>query len=132
MMAGYNARYTALCTAWAGTVGVLAALLGADGRAIAVGASFGLLLQLGLFFLLFVWLFPAQRALAYGTSMVARFGAVAAAALLVVPVARVPAAATLFCLVAVLFGTTLVEAVLFRISTPAAPPVGAVTLATER
>ncbi|HEX2095537.1 MAG TPA: hypothetical protein VHG28_24285 [Longimicrobiaceae bacterium] len=75
---------------------------------VAMGAGIGSVFQV-LSFWMMLALFPGRQLLAFGLGMVGRFGLVAVVALLVLPVAGLPAAPTLFALVAVLFATTLLE-----------------------
>jgi hypothetical protein len=55
---------------------------------------------------------PANRVGAFGLGMIARFAAVVAVGVLVVPRAGLPPAPTLLSMVTVLFATTLIEPVL--------------------
>jgi hypothetical protein len=64
--------------------------------------------------------------------MLMRFGAVGTVALLLIPLFDLPAAATLFSMVAVLFATTVMEPVFFRSDLSTASPGDVVTLATKR
>ena len=91
-----------------------------------VGAAVALVVQVGAFWLLFVWALPERSVLAHGLGMVIRMVAVGVAALVWLPRAGLPAAPTLFSLVAVLFLTTLSEPLVLRIGSSRQPrPAGA-------
>jgi hypothetical protein len=81
------------------------------------GAGVGFLAQVGMFWLLFVWLLPGRRGLAHGLGMLTRFGLVAAVAFVGLPVLGTEPAPTLIALVTVLFLTTLAEPVVLQIAT---------------
>jgi hypothetical protein len=84
---------------------------GGDFTGVVAGAGIALVLQIGVFLLLGVLLFPARRLLVFGLGMAARFTAVLVAALLA-PHLGLPLAPLLFTLAAVLVLTTLLEPIL--------------------
>lgn len=112
----YAAAVLLVCVAVLGAGRLLAGPEAAGGVAAAVGIA-------GAFQLLAFWLaralFGERRLLAYGVGMLGRFALVAFTAFLIVPRAGLPAAATLFALVSVLFPTTVLEPVLLA---PTATP----------
>ncbi|CAN5295274.1 hypothetical protein BH24GEM2_BH24GEM2_07890 [soil metagenome] len=116
-MSGHAARF-ALAS---GLVSLAVLLLGrslagsAGHAGVAVGVAVACASQVGAFWLLACVLFPNQRMVAFGLGMLARMGVVAASALLLVPLAGLPAAATLLSLVSVLFVTSVLEPVLFAV-----------------
>lgn len=83
--------------------------------AVTAGALLGGVFQLFTFVLL-VMLLPGKLMLASGLGMLGRFVMVALAALLVVPVAGVPAAPMLLALVSVLVCTAVLEPVFFALA----------------
>lgn len=83
--------------------------------AVQTGALLGGVFQLFTFVLL-IMLLPGKMLLASGLGMLGRFAVVALAALLVVPVAGLPAAPMLLALVSVLFGTAVLEPVFFALA----------------
>jgi hypothetical protein len=99
-------------------VGLAGGAVAGSGAEAAVwwGAAAGLVAQLAIFWLLFVWLLPRRQALAHGLGMLARFGLVAAVALLGLPLLGLAPAPTLLSLVTVLFVTTLAEPVVLQIA----------------
>lgn len=116
-MNGHAARF-----ALASTLVSLAVLLlgrtlsGSAGHVgVLVGVAVACASQVGAFWLLGCVLFPDQRLVAYGLGMLMRMGVVAAGALLLVPLAGLPAVATLLSLVSVLFVTSVLEPVLFAV-----------------
>lgn len=114
--------FSTVAVALAAAVTLLAMLLAEpSARAgVAIGASAALALQVGLFWLLAVWLFPGKGMLAYGLGLLARFAVFALLALLVVPAARLPFGPTLFTLAGVFWVTTLVEPLFLKTRTPVA------------
>ena len=83
--------------------------------AVTAGALLGGVFQLCTFVLL-AMLLPGKPMLASGLGMVGRFVMVALAALVVVPVAGLPAAPMLLALVSVLVGTAVLEPVFFALA----------------
>lgn len=110
--------YTLVVLAVAAAVaGVGTALEDGPGRtAVWMGVGIATFVQLAAFWLLFVLLLPGQPVLAHGLGMLGRLGTVVLVALLGLPLSGVPAAPTLFSLVAVLFVTTLCEPVILQVA----------------
>lgn len=100
------------------TIGLLVLGIGwatADGAgrtAVAAGVGIGVLFQLAVFALTEL-LLSDKRLVAFGVGMIGRFALVAFTALVLLRLTGLPAAPLLFALVGTLFGTTLVEPVLF-------------------
>lgn len=118
-MTAQAVRFTAVAIA-------LAALVAAVGLAFAgpahrggvlAGAALGMLVQVAAFWAFAVWLFPGRAWHGYGMGMLARLAAFGAAAFLMVPLAGLPFAATLFSLVGVFWLTTLVEPLFLKTRT---------------
>lgn len=95
------------------TVGSTAAM------GVVLGAAVGVVVQVLIFWGLFVFALPNRMLLAHGLGMMVRFATVVAVALMGVSAAGVSAAPTLFSLVACLFASTLLEAVFIRGRSPA-------------
>ena len=85
-------------------------------RGVYVGATVAFAGQVALFWLL-TSLFPRKPLVVYGVGMVGRFAVLALTAFVLVPVAGLPSAPTLFSLVATLFATTVVEPILLAADT---------------
>jgi hypothetical protein len=101
--------------AGAAVAAVGAALLdGAADRAVAVGAVAGVLIQVTIFWALFVFALRSHRALAHGAGALIRLVSLGLFAFLVVPAAGVAPAPALFSLVACLFLSTLLEVPFIR------------------
>ena len=95
------------------------ALVGDAGRAgIRSGAAIGAAAQVAGFWILSVWALPRKPVLAHGVGMLVRLVVVGLVALVWVPRSGLPAAPTLFSLVAVLFLTMLVEPMALKIGGP--------------
>lgn len=92
-------------------------MAGPAGReAVTTGALLGGIFQAAAFLAL-ATLFPDRGAVVFGVGMLGRFLVVALAALVLVPVAGLTPAPTLFALVSVLFGTSLIEPVFLSAGT---------------
>jgi len=89
-----------------------AAAEGAGRTAVAAGVAIGVAFQLAVFALTEA-LLRDKRLVAFGVGMIGRFALVAFTALVLLRLTGLPAAPLLFALVGTLFGTTLVEPVLF-------------------
>jgi hypothetical protein len=113
-------RYTAAALLVASLVVAAGAQWAPDAQrgAVAVGAAIGLAVQVAVFWVFFVRLYPGRVWQGYGLGLLVRFAAFAAVALVVVPRAGLPLAATLFPLVAVFWLTTLIEPAFFKARTP--------------
>jgi hypothetical protein len=91
------------------------AFVGGSGRwGVVAGVAMAFVFQVGAFWLLAGVFFRDRPAIVYGLGMVGRFGLVAVVALVVAPALGMPAAPTLFSLLATLFLTTLLEPVFFQ------------------
>lgn len=104
---------SALAAVVVGLAGVSIVGLG-GAAAVALGAGIGLLVQVLLFWVLFVWAFPTRLMLAYGLGVAGRFVVVGWVALVWAPRSGMSAATILFSLVAVLFLSTLLEPVFLK------------------
>jgi hypothetical protein len=115
-------RYSAVALALAALVAAVGLAFGGPSHrdGVLAGAALGMLVQVAAFWAFAVWLFPGRAWHGYGMGMLARLAAFGAAAFLVVPLAGLPFAATLFSLVGVFWLTTLVEPLFLntRTSTP--------------
>ena len=109
-------RYTAAAFAVALMVAAMGALMaGPAGRGgVYAGAGLALGVQVLVFWLFMVWLYPGRQWLGYGLGLLARFALFGVVAFLVVPHAGLPLAPTLFSLVAVLWLTTMLEPAFFK------------------
>ena len=105
---GYTAGTAGIGAAVA-AVGVLAVGVPAA-KAVLYGVGLGIVVQVVLFWGLFVYALPERPAIAHLVGMLMRFVTVALAALIGVTIADVPPAPALFSLVACLFLSTLLEA----------------------
>lgn len=115
-MTEYGQRFALLAAMAAGVVAVLGVLIAGAGAwwALVVGVTLAWAVQVALFWVLAVWLFPGRLALVYGLGMAARFMLLGFTAFIVVPLSGMSAEATLFSLVAVMFTTTLMEPLVLR------------------
>lgn len=100
---------TAAAGAVVAAVGILAVGMAAA-KAVLFGVGVGVVVQVGLFWGLFVFAMPDKPAIAHLLGMLIRFMTVALAALIGVAIAEVSPAPALFSLVACLFVSTLLEA----------------------
>lgn len=88
-----------------------------DAGAVLAGAGFGLAVQLLVFAVLAIWLFPGNRFLAFGLGLLGRIAALGVAAFVLAPLAGFSLPYMLFTLVAVFFATTLLEPVVIHQNT---------------
>ena len=101
-------------------IGVAITALGlavADGDAaagVAFGAAAGVVVQVGIFWALFIQALPDRPGIAHAIGVGVRMAAVAGMAFLGVAAAGVPPAPTLFSMVGCLFASTLLEAQYIR------------------
>lgn len=109
-------------TAAALAVALVVALIGlglapqySDG--VLAGAGMGALVQVAVFWLFFVWLYPDRGWHGYGLGLLVRLFVFSVAAFIVVPRAGLPMAATLFSLVGVFWLTTMLEPVFLKTRT---------------
>lgn len=118
-------------------IGVLVALTGAlasggdAARGVVWGAAAGAVVQIVIFWGLFVWAFPGQSGLAHGLGIFVRFVAVGGMAFVGAEAVGLPAAPTLFSMVACLFGSTLLEALILRRQMLSGSGSGAMTIRTQ-
>ncbi|MEX2582080.1 MAG: hypothetical protein WD766_02330 [Gemmatimonadota bacterium] len=132
-MSAAGVRYTA------GTVLVAIAvviggvfLAGGDAmRGVLWGTAVAVMLQVAIFWTLFVWALPTQRGLAYGIGVLVRFMAVALMAFGGVSAMGLPLAPTLFSMVGCLFGSTLLEALFIQRQDSVETGAGAATIRTH-
>ena len=96
----------------------MAAVDGAADRGVAIGSIVGALTQVLIFWSLFVFALPEKKLLAHTIGILIRFFVVVVMALLGVGALGVPAAPTLFALVAVLFGASVSEAFFIKEKDP--------------
>jgi hypothetical protein len=113
-------RYTAAAVLVASLVAAAGAQVAPPAlrAGVVAGALAGLLVQVAVFWVFMVRLFPGRVWQGYGIGLLVRFAAFAVMALVVVPQAGLPLAATLFSLVAVFWVTTLIEPAFFKARTP--------------
>ena len=105
-------RYTAAAlaaTALVVLVGLSAAPRFRDG--VLAGALVAVLVQVAVFWIFFVWLYPGRGWHGYGLGLLVRLAVFALAAFVMVPQAGLPMAATLFSLAGVFWLTTMMEPV---------------------
>lgn len=90
-------------------------IVGREGaEAVGAGVGIGMALQVLLFWVLFVWVFPRRQVLAYALGIPGRFVVVGWVALVWAPRSGMSPATILFSLVAVLFLSTLLEPVFLK------------------
>lgn len=82
-----------------------------------VGAGIAAVVQVAVFWLFFVWLYPDRGWHGYGLGLLVRLAVFSVAAFVVVPQAGLPLAATLFSLVGVFWLTTVLEPVFLKTRT---------------
>ena len=104
-------RYTVLSLLVAALVAAAGAWLAGPAAlsGVLAGAAIGVVVQVAVFWVFLVWLFPGQGWNGYGMGLLVRFAVFALAAFVLVPAAGLPLGATLFSLVAVFWLTTLME-----------------------
>lgn len=111
-------RYTVAALAAAALValaGVSMAPRFRDG--VLAGAAIGVAVQVAVFWIFFVWLYPGRGWHGYGLGLLVRLAIFALAAFVLVPQAGLPLAATLFSLVGVFWLTTVMEPVFLKTRT---------------
>ena len=102
------------------TIGVVVVLFGLAGlgmgglSSLVVGASAAVAVQLVIYWILVLWAFRGRHGLAYSLGVLIRFAAVAAMAFVGVEVMGLTPAPTLLSMVACLFGSTLLEALILH------------------
>lgn len=116
-MNGRGFGYTAAVAVVGLTVGLAGAVMAASDEArfaVMVGSAVGVLVQVVIFWGLFVLLLPNKALLAHGLGILVRFAAVFAVAIMGASVSTMPLAPILFSLVTCLFISTLLEAAFVR------------------
>jgi hypothetical protein len=105
-------RYTAGASVIGATVALLGWRIAGDRSLIEVmgGSGVAVVVQVAIFWTLFVWAFPDRQGLAYGLGVAVRLGAVATMAFLGVARLGLEAAPTLLSMVTCLFASTVLEA----------------------
>lgn len=113
-------RYTAVAALVAAIVAAVGArAVSASGvEGVLVGSAIGFAVQVAVFWLFMVRLFPGRVWHGYGVGLLVRFAAFAVVAFVAVPQAGLPLGATLFPLAAVFWLTTLMEPAFFKARTP--------------
>lgn len=111
-------RYTAAALAAAALVAAVGLGLAPRYRdGVLAGAGIGAAVQVGVFWLFFVWLYPGRAWHGYGLGLLVRLAMFALAAFVLVPAAGLPLAATLFSLVGVFWLTTMLEPLFLKTRT---------------
>jgi hypothetical protein len=111
-------RYTAAALAAAAFVAAVG--LGLAPRytgGVLAGAGIGVAVQVAVFWIFFVWLYPGNGWHGYGLGLLVRLAMFALAAFVLVPRAGLPMAATLFSLVGVFWLTTMMEPLFLKTRT---------------
>ncbi len=110
--------YTAAALAVAAVIALIGLGLAPQYReGVLAGAVIGAVVQVAVFWLFFVWLYPDRGWHGYGLGLLVRLAVFAVAAFVVVPQAGLPLAATLFSLVGVFWLTTMLEPVFLKTRT---------------
>ena len=111
-------RYTAAALAAAALVAVVGLGLAPRHRdGVLAGAGIGVAVQVAVFWLFFVWLYPGRAWHGYGLGLLVRLAMFALAAFVLVPAAGLPLAATLLSLVGVFWLTTMLEPLFLKTRT---------------
>lgn len=111
-------RYTAAALAVAAAVALVGVTMAPrHGEGVLAGAGIAVVVQVAVFWLFFVWLYPGRGWHGYGMGLLVRLAVFAVAAFVVVPRAGLPLAATLFSLVGVFWLTTVLEPVFLKTHT---------------
>jgi hypothetical protein len=111
-------RYTAAALAAAALVaaaGLRMAPAYRDG--VLAGAAVGVAVQVAVFWVFMVWLYPGRGWTGYGLGLLVRMAVFGLAAFLLVPKLGLPFAATLFSLVGVFWLTTMMEPLFLKTRT---------------
>lgn len=132
-MSRIGTEYTLGAAVVAGVVAASGGLMvGESGwAAVGWGSVIAFVVQVAVFWVLFVWLLPTRWGLAHGMGALVRLGAVVWMALVWVPASGYAPAPTLFSFVACLFGSTLIEPVILKRQHAAPPDDGMAALRTE-
>lgn len=111
-------RYTAATLAAAALVAAVGVGLAPRFReGVLAGAGFAAVVQVAVFWIFMVWLYPGRGWHGYGLGLLVRLAVFALAAFVVVPRAGLPLAATLFALVGVFWLTTMMEPLFLKTRT---------------
>lgn len=111
-------RYTAVSLAVAALVAVAGLRMAPRfGEGILAGAAIGVTVQVAVFWIFAVWLYPGRGWHGYGLGLLVRLAVFGLAAFVVVPRAGLPMAATLFSLVGVFWLTTVMEPLFLKTRT---------------
>jgi hypothetical protein len=111
-------RYTAAALAAAALVALAGVRLAPQFRdGVLAGAGVGVAVQVAVFWIFFVWLYPGRGWHGYGLGLLVRLAVFGLAAFVMVPQAGLPLAATLFSLVGVFWLTTMMEPVFLKTRT---------------
>lgn len=111
-------RYTIAALAAAALVALAGVSLAPRFRdGVLAGAGLGVAVQVAVFWIFFVWLYPRRGWHGYGLGLLVRLAIFALAAFVLVPQAGLPLAATLFSLVGVFWLTTVMEPVFLKTRT---------------
>lgn len=118
-MSTQGLRYTAASLLIAAFVAAVGWGMGGSARysGVLAGAALGLITQVAVFWIFFVWLYPGRAWHAYGLGFLVRLAVFALAAFVVAPRAGLPFAATLFSLFGVFWLTTLIEPLFLKTRT---------------
>lgn len=110
--------YTAAALAVAAVIALIGLGLAPQYRdGVLAGAALAAVVQVAVFWLFFVWLFPDRGWHGYGLGLLVRLAVFSVAAFVVVPRAGLPMAATLFSLAGVFWLTTMLEPVFIKTRT---------------
>jgi hypothetical protein len=108
-------RYTAAALAVAAAIVLIGLRLAPQHRdGVLAGAGMAAAVQVAVFWIFFVWLYPGRGWHGYGLGLLVRLAVFALAAFVVVPQAGLPFAATLFSLAGVFWLTTVLEPVFLK------------------
>ena len=108
-------RYTAAALAVAAVIVMVGLSMAPQYRdGVLAGAAIAAGVQVAVFWLFFVWLYPDRGWHGYGLGLLVRLVVFGLAAFVVVPQAGLPLAATLFSLVGVFWLTTVLEPVFLK------------------
>lgn len=111
--------YTAASLAVAAVIVMIGLTVAPQSRSgVLAGAGIAAVVQVSVFWLFFVWLYPGRGWHGYGLGLLVRLAVFSVAAFVVVPQAGLPLAATLFSLVGVFWLTTVLEPVFLKTSNP--------------
>jgi hypothetical protein len=111
-------RYTVAAIAAAALVAAAGlGLAPRHGAGVLAGAGMGVAVQVAVFWLFFVWLYPGRGWHGYGLGLLVRLAIFGLAAFVLVPRAGLPLAATLLSLVGVFWLTTMMEPLFLKTRT---------------